>query len=76
MKMAKLVLRAHSCFSGKQHNYLVTDMNLLTIDRYVSDPERTKQALDEEGFFRTGDAVEIHGNKVFISGRIGLDCQS
>ncbi|KAK2684937.1 hypothetical protein QWA68_016196 [Fusarium oxysporum] len=41
--------------------------------RYVSDPERTKQALDEEGFFRTGDAVEIHGNKVFISGRIGLD---
>ncbi|KAJ3519658.1 hypothetical protein NM208_g14036 [Fusarium decemcellulare] len=40
---------------------------------YVSDPERTRQALDEEGFFKTGDAVEIRHNKVYLSGRIGLD---
>ncbi|RYC79813.1 hypothetical protein BFJ63_vAg17301 [Fusarium oxysporum f. sp. narcissi] len=40
---------------------------------YVSDTERTKQALDEEGFFKTGDAVEIRDNKVYLSGRIGFD---
>ncbi|RYC78890.1 hypothetical protein BFJ63_vAg18238 [Fusarium oxysporum f. sp. narcissi] len=40
---------------------------------YVSDTERTKQALDEEGFFKTGDAVEIRNNKLYSSGRIGLD---
>ncbi|KAH8669429.1 hypothetical protein BGZ61DRAFT_557992 [Ilyonectria robusta] len=40
---------------------------------YVSDPERTQLALNEEGFFKTGDAVEIRQSQVYLSGRIGLD---
>ena len=47
----------------------------LTVDRYVNDSERTRQALDSEGFFKTGDAVDIHGGKLHLLGRIGFDCR-
>ncbi|PSN73751.1 acetyl-CoA synthetase-like protein [Corynespora cassiicola Philippines] len=40
---------------------------------YVNDSERTRQALDSEGFFKTGDAVDIHGGKLHLLGRIGFD---
>lgn len=49
--------------------------NHLTVCRYVSDPERTRQALDSQGFFKTGDAADIQGDEVHLLGRIGLDCE-
>ncbi|WP_421054868.1 AMP-dependent synthetase/ligase [Leisingera sp. D0M16] len=37
---------------------------------YWDDPEKTEQAIDPEGWFRTGDIAEFHEGHVFIRSRL------
>lgn len=37
---------------------------------YWDDPEKTEQAIDSDGWLRTGDIAEFHGGHVFIKSRL------
>ncbi|KAH8879724.1 acetyl-CoA synthetase-like protein [Thozetella sp. PMI_491] len=41
--------------------------------RYLQDPKATKEAFDENGFYKTGDIGELHGRYWFIKGRASID---
>jgi len=45
----------------------------LMISKYLSDPEATLAAFDEEGYFRTGDVARREGDWYFIEGRASTD---
>ncbi|KAL5364774.1 hypothetical protein BJX96DRAFT_188062 [Aspergillus floccosus] len=40
---------------------------------YLNRPDLTKQALDDEGYYRTGDIVWREGGKYYIKGRLRVD---
>jgi malonyl-CoA/methylmalonyl-CoA synthetase len=44
--------------------------------RYASDPEATKAAHDENGYFKTGDIARRVGRWYFIMGRASIDSES
>jgi len=37
---------------------------------YWNNPQATAAVIDSEGWFRTGDLVEIHDNRIYIRGRV------
>lgn len=43
--------------------------------RYASDPEATKAAHDENGYFKTGDIARRKGRWYFIMGRASIDSE-
>ena len=43
------------------------------LSKYVFDPEATKAALDENGYFKTGDIARREGDFYFILGRESVD---
>ncbi|KAG2418845.1 hypothetical protein HFD88_001947 [Aspergillus terreus] len=40
---------------------------------YLNRPDLTKQAFDDEGYYRTGDIVRREGGKYYIKGRLRVD---
>ncbi len=49
-----------------------SDANL---QRYVYDIEATENALTKDGFFKTGDVAEKHGQNYYIKGRKSIDSE-
>ncbi len=45
----------------------------IMFSKYLFDPEATKQALDEEGYFKTGDIARREGHFFSILGRESVD---
>jgi len=41
--------------------------------KYVNDPEATKAAFDDDGYFKSGDMAEKKGEYYFITGRASVD---
>ncbi|KAK3714335.1 hypothetical protein LTR37_007921 [Vermiconidia calcicola] len=47
--------------------------NPIMFSKYLHDEEATKMALDEEGYFKTGDIARREGDFYFIQGRASVD---
>ncbi|KAK5328617.1 hypothetical protein LTR93_002402 [Exophiala xenobiotica] len=45
----------------------------IDVHRYIYDIEATKKSLTADGFFKTGDVAEKHGENFFIKGRKSVD---
>ncbi|KAJ9616417.1 hypothetical protein H2200_000135 [Cladophialophora chaetospira] len=45
----------------------------LMFSKYLFDPEATKNALDTDGYFKTGDIARREGKHYFILGRASID---
>ena len=45
----------------------------IMFSKYLFEPEATKQALSEEGYFKTGDVAKKEGDFYFILGRESVD---
>lgn len=43
--------------------------------RYLFDSEATRNSLDEEGYFKTGDIARREGKYYFIMGRASIDSE-
>lgn len=43
---------------------------------YLDDEVATKTAIDEEGFYRTGDLAHRVGDEYIFDGRASTDCES
>lgn len=50
-----------------------TDKQITT--SYLGDPEATRAAFDEEGFYKTGDIVELREGEIIFHGRKRDDCK-
>lgn len=61
--------------SGESDRSSVGNLTHLSC-RYLNNPEATRNAFDEEGFFRTGDIVRYNGSVYEIEGRAECDCRS
>jgi malonyl-CoA/methylmalonyl-CoA synthetase len=48
----------------------------LTVVRYLSDPEATRDSHDSDGYFKTGDIARREGIYYFILGRASVDSRS
>jgi len=49
---------------------------MLIIDSYLNDETATKNAFDEDGFYKTGDLVRRVGACYFFEGRVDSDCMN
>lgn len=43
--------------------------------RYLGEPEKTRAALDEEGYYHTGDMVDLRDDELILLGRERDDCK-
>lgn len=43
---------------------------------YLGEPEKTRAALDEEGYYHTGDMVDLRDDELLLLGRERDDCKS
>jgi acyl-CoA synthetase (AMP-forming)/AMP-acid ligase II len=43
--------------------------------RYLGEPEKTRAALDEEGYYHTGDMVDLRDGELLLLGRERDDCK-
>lgn len=56
---------------GKEGEVLMKSFNMFS--KYLHDPEATKKAHDEEGYYKTGDVARREGKYYFIMGRSSID---
>lgn len=42
---------------------------------YHDDPEKTREAFDEEGYYKTGDVGHYTGKHYIIDGRVSTDSE-
>jgi malonyl-CoA/methylmalonyl-CoA synthetase len=47
--------------------------NFIMFSKYLHDPDATRNAHDEEGYYRTGDIARKEGKYYFITGRASVD---
>jgi malonyl-CoA/methylmalonyl-CoA synthetase len=63
----------HTCFLGKSRNPALSQVPSLTSSRYLHNEKATKEAHDENGYFKTGDIGRREGDMFFITGRASVD---
>jgi malonyl-CoA/methylmalonyl-CoA synthetase len=56
---------------GNEGEVLMKSFNMFS--KYLHDPEATKKAHDEEGYYKTGDVARKEGKYYFIMGRSSID---
>ena len=56
---------------GNEGEVLMKSFNMFS--KYLHDPEATKNAHDEEGYYKTGDVARKEGKYYFIMGRSSID---
>jgi malonyl-CoA/methylmalonyl-CoA synthetase len=69
----EVLVRSPIMFS-KYGNYLV-QWTLANHRRYLFDEEATRNALDGDGYFKTGDIARREGKHYFILGRASIDSE-
>lgn len=47
---------------------------LLIHTSYIGEPEATRAAFDEEGYYKSGDLGHFDGKHYIIDGRVSQDC--
>ena len=56
---------------GNEGEVLMKSFNMFS--KYLHDPEATRKAHDEEGYYKTGDVARKEGKYYFIMGRSSID---
>jgi hypothetical protein len=42
---------------------------------YLNNPEATRAAFTDDGFYRTGDVAHMDGDEFIFDGRVSTDCK-
>lgn len=50
-------------------------INLKSLCSYLGEPEKTRVACDDEGYYHTGDMVELRDDELILLGRERDDCK-
>ncbi len=46
------------------------------LSRYIDDEKLSRDAFDDEGYYKTGDLAELRDGQYYFTGRENSDCKS